>query len=338
MSFSEPMDPASVQAFQSFELEYGTSPNPGNPLYRRVVGNVLPSVDLLDFTLEPAQLAQAPRQLGAGPRALPVLGQERDPGRERPGRQPAAQCPPADRLHDRPGPARRRLRRRGARLLLARRGPERRSRDPRAVPAGHLPGRGQPARGRALLDPGRPDPADHHPDDRPAPEKGPDAALEPGQQDPDRVALHRHGLPAARRHQPQPGRGGPVVGALLRHAAARQLPRVRDAPGPQLQLPRRGPRHRALARAPDVGSLAQLRLQLRGLPQPVRRGVSDDRPPQGRGLSGAADQHDLADRTRDRRLADERRQAPRGVHLLDLARHLEADASRGPKGDGVDPD
>jgi hypothetical protein len=43
-----------VQAFQSFELEYGTSPNPGNPLYRRVVGNVLSSEDLLDFTLEPA--------------------------------------------------------------------------------------------------------------------------------------------------------------------------------------------------------------------------------------------------------------------------------------------
>jgi hypothetical protein len=55
VSFSEPMDPASVQAFQSFELEYGDSPVPGNPLYRRVVGNVLASTDLVDYTLEPSQ-------------------------------------------------------------------------------------------------------------------------------------------------------------------------------------------------------------------------------------------------------------------------------------------
>ena len=55
VSFSEPMDPASVQSFQSFQLEYGDSPNPANTLYNRVVGNVLPSSDLTSYVLEPSQ-------------------------------------------------------------------------------------------------------------------------------------------------------------------------------------------------------------------------------------------------------------------------------------------
>jgi len=54
VSFSEPLDPASVQAFDTFKLEYDKNPNGNNPLYKRVVGNVQPSVNLLEFTFQPS--------------------------------------------------------------------------------------------------------------------------------------------------------------------------------------------------------------------------------------------------------------------------------------------
>lgn len=52
IAFSEPMDPASVQAFDTLTLSYDDPPN-ANPLYRNVVGHIVPSVDLREFAFEP---------------------------------------------------------------------------------------------------------------------------------------------------------------------------------------------------------------------------------------------------------------------------------------------
>jgi hypothetical protein len=53
-SFSEPMDPASITAFDTYELTYDTNPNGINPLYERVVGEVRPSTSLIDYHFEPS--------------------------------------------------------------------------------------------------------------------------------------------------------------------------------------------------------------------------------------------------------------------------------------------
>jgi hypothetical protein len=53
VSFSEPMDPGSIQAFDTFTLTYGVNPAGTNPIYARVSGNVRASTNLLDFAFEP---------------------------------------------------------------------------------------------------------------------------------------------------------------------------------------------------------------------------------------------------------------------------------------------
>jgi hypothetical protein len=54
VSFSEPLDPASVTALENFTLRYDDNPNGINPLYGRVVGQVRRSLNLLDYAFEPA--------------------------------------------------------------------------------------------------------------------------------------------------------------------------------------------------------------------------------------------------------------------------------------------
>ncbi len=53
VSFSEPMDPASVQALDSLTLAYEFPPN-ANPMWSNVIGRILPSQDLRDFQFQPA--------------------------------------------------------------------------------------------------------------------------------------------------------------------------------------------------------------------------------------------------------------------------------------------
>ena len=53
VTFSEPMRANSVTALESFVVEYGANPSGSNPIYERVVGNVVPTLDLVDFTFAP---------------------------------------------------------------------------------------------------------------------------------------------------------------------------------------------------------------------------------------------------------------------------------------------
>ena len=53
VSFSEPIDPASVAPSSSLVLEYGASPDP-SPLYRRVVGIATASPDLAEYAFGPS--------------------------------------------------------------------------------------------------------------------------------------------------------------------------------------------------------------------------------------------------------------------------------------------
>lgn len=55
LSFSEPMDPATITPLETFRLEYDNNPAGGNPLYDAVVGVVAQSADLVTYTLDPAQ-------------------------------------------------------------------------------------------------------------------------------------------------------------------------------------------------------------------------------------------------------------------------------------------
>jgi hypothetical protein len=52
VTFSEPMEPTTVEAFGTFTLQYGNPPS-ASPLYRNVVGHIVPSQDLKEFTFEP---------------------------------------------------------------------------------------------------------------------------------------------------------------------------------------------------------------------------------------------------------------------------------------------
>jgi hypothetical protein len=56
ITFSEPMNPATVQAFDTFTLTYNTPMTtvpPNNPLYKFVVGHIVPSQDLRQYTFVP---------------------------------------------------------------------------------------------------------------------------------------------------------------------------------------------------------------------------------------------------------------------------------------------
>jgi hypothetical protein len=55
VTFSEPMDPTSVQAFDTLMFQYdNNSPSPANNLlYQNVIGRVVPSQDLREFTFQP---------------------------------------------------------------------------------------------------------------------------------------------------------------------------------------------------------------------------------------------------------------------------------------------
>ncbi len=53
-SFSEPLDPTRVTAFDTYTLTYDNNPNGVNPLYSKVVGHVRPSTNLVDFVFEPS--------------------------------------------------------------------------------------------------------------------------------------------------------------------------------------------------------------------------------------------------------------------------------------------
>jgi hypothetical protein len=52
VAFSEPMDPVRVQAYDTFEVKYDVPPNP-NPMFARVVGRIVPSLDLREYSFEP---------------------------------------------------------------------------------------------------------------------------------------------------------------------------------------------------------------------------------------------------------------------------------------------
>jgi len=51
--FSEPMDPSTIQAFDTFTIAYDNNKPSTNPLYANVVGRVIPSPDLRQFTFQP---------------------------------------------------------------------------------------------------------------------------------------------------------------------------------------------------------------------------------------------------------------------------------------------
>jgi hypothetical protein len=53
VTFSEPMDPTTVQAFDTFTVRYATAPNV-NPLFRLVVGQVQASIDVREFSFQPS--------------------------------------------------------------------------------------------------------------------------------------------------------------------------------------------------------------------------------------------------------------------------------------------
>src|SRR5262249_55626959 len=55
VSFSEPMDPGSVQAFDTFPISYDPTnlPTGASPLMRKVVGHISPSLDLREFSFVP---------------------------------------------------------------------------------------------------------------------------------------------------------------------------------------------------------------------------------------------------------------------------------------------
>ncbi len=55
VSFSEPMDPASVQALDTLTLAYEFPPST-NPMWANVIGQILPSQDLRDFQFKPTLL------------------------------------------------------------------------------------------------------------------------------------------------------------------------------------------------------------------------------------------------------------------------------------------
>lgn len=52
--FSEPMDPANVQALESFRVTYEDPPVTGNPMFANVVGRILPAADLESFVFAPS--------------------------------------------------------------------------------------------------------------------------------------------------------------------------------------------------------------------------------------------------------------------------------------------
>lgn len=54
VSFSEPMDPTSVQALETFTVKYEEPPVEDNPMFERVVGRISPSDDLQVFAFEPS--------------------------------------------------------------------------------------------------------------------------------------------------------------------------------------------------------------------------------------------------------------------------------------------
>lgn len=53
VTFSEPIDPTTVQAFDSFTLKYDNNKPSTNLLYSNVVGRMIPSQDLRSFTFQP---------------------------------------------------------------------------------------------------------------------------------------------------------------------------------------------------------------------------------------------------------------------------------------------
>jgi hypothetical protein len=52
--FSEPMDPSTVQALDTFRVQYEVPPVPNNPLFESVIGRIAPGDDLKSFIFEPA--------------------------------------------------------------------------------------------------------------------------------------------------------------------------------------------------------------------------------------------------------------------------------------------
>jgi len=56
VQFSEPMRASSISGFDSFAVEYGVNPTGlnNNPIYRRVVGSVVPALGMQRFTFQPA--------------------------------------------------------------------------------------------------------------------------------------------------------------------------------------------------------------------------------------------------------------------------------------------
>ncbi len=53
MSFSEPMEPATVQALDRLSIDFGVPPN-ANPMWAKVIGEIAPALDLQEFPLQPA--------------------------------------------------------------------------------------------------------------------------------------------------------------------------------------------------------------------------------------------------------------------------------------------